>query len=269
MCKVYSTLLKGLAQQYNDVLLRPIKKTRLLNESKEEFSRRKKKEREEEEDIDDSLSAIEDEMLTALSLKRRKVFSNVNGKKGRKTRGPYEKFQQYFTDPDTGIRSKMTPEHTVWYQCYILNPNVESKKWQKLFRYRFRMPYNSYLDLVKECEKSPLMAQWSRLPEFRFNKKKGASIELLMLCVLRWLGRGWTIDDLHENTLINPETIRLFIQQFIIWGSTTLYDKYVKCPVSTDELQDCEQEFDLAGLPGCVGSTDATHIVIERCPYKL
>ena len=90
-----------------------------------------------------------------------------------------------------------------------------------------------------------------------------------MLCALRWLGRGWTIDDLHENTLINPETIRLFIQQFIIWGSTTLYDKYVKCPVSTDELQDCEQEFDLAGLPGCVGSTDATHIIIERCPYKL
>ena len=125
MCKVYSTLLKGLAHEYNNVLLRPIKKTRLLNESKEGFSRRKKKEREEEEDIDDSLSAIEDEMLTALSLKRRKVFSNVNGKKGRKTRGPYEKFQQYFTDPDTGIRSKMTPEHTVWYQCYILHPNIE------------------------------------------------------------------------------------------------------------------------------------------------
>ena len=131
------------------------------------------------------------------------------------------------------------------------------------------MPYNSYLDFVNECEKSPIMAQWSRLPEFRYNKKKGASIELLMLCVLRWLGRGWTIDDLHENTLINPETIRLFIQKFILWGSTTLYNKYVKCPMSPDELADCEQEFDLAGLPGCVGSTDATHIIIERCPYKL
>ena len=90
-----------------------------------------------------------------------------------------------------------------------------------------------------------------------------------MLCVLRCLGRGWTIDDLHENTLINTETIRLFIQKFIIWGSTTLYDKYVKCPMSPDELGDCEQEFDLAGLPGCVGLTNATHIIIEKCPYKL
>ena len=90
-----------------------------------------------------------------------------------------------------------------------------------------------------------------------------------MLCVLRWLGWGWTIDDLHENTLINTETIRLFIQKFILWGSTTLYDKYVKSPMSPDELADCEQEFDSAGLPGCVSSTDATGIIIERCPYKL
>ena len=125
MCKVYSSLLKGLAHEYNDVLLRPIKKTRISNESKEEFSRRKKREREEEEDIDESLSAIEDDMLAALSLKRRNVFRNANGKKGRKRRERYEKFQQYFTDPDTGIRSKMRQEHTVWYQCYILHPNIE------------------------------------------------------------------------------------------------------------------------------------------------
>ena len=84
MCKVYSTLLKGLAHEYNDVLLRPIKKSRILNESKEEFSRRKKREREEEEDIDESLSAIEDDMLEALSLKRRNAFLNANGKKGPK-----------------------------------------------------------------------------------------------------------------------------------------------------------------------------------------
>ena len=25
----------------------------------------------------------------------------------------------------------------------------------------------------------------------------------------------------------------------------------------------------MAGLPGCVGSTDATHVVIERCAYRL
>ena len=74
MCKVYSTLLKCLAQEYNDVLLRPIKKTRLLNESKEEFSRRKKKEREEEEDIDDSLLAIEDEMLIAFIIETSQYF---------------------------------------------------------------------------------------------------------------------------------------------------------------------------------------------------
>lgn len=157
--------------EYNDVLLRPIKKSRILNESKEEFFRRKRREREEEEDIDESLSAIEDDILAVISLKRMNGFLNAKRKKARKRRGRYEKYEQYFTDPDTGVRSVMRPEHTVWYQCYILHPNIESKKWQRLFRYRFRMPYNSYLDFVNECEKSPIMAQWSRLPEFHYKKR--------------------------------------------------------------------------------------------------
>ena len=255
--------------EYNDVLLRPIKKTLPMNESKDEFHCRKRREREEEDDLDDSLFAIEDDMLATLMLRRRKRRNPVSDRKRRNRRGRYLKYTQYFTDPETGVRSLMRPEHTVWYQCYILHPNPQSKKWQKLFRYRFRMPYESYLDLVLECEKSPIMAQWSRLPEYRYNKKKGASIELLVLCVLRWLGRGWTLDDLYENTMINPETIRLFIQQFINWGSTTLYDKYVRCPMTADELSDCEKEFHIAELPGCVGSTDATHIVTPSLQASL
>ena len=89
------------------------------------------------------------------------------------------------------------------------------------------------------------------------------------MSALRWLGRGWTMDDLHESTQINVETIRQFLHIFIKWGSSALYDKYVCHPMSNEELQDCETEFHQAGLPGCVGSTDATHIVVERCPYKL
>ena len=107
------------------------------------------------------------------------------------------------------------------------------------------------------------MATWSRLPEYRFNKKRGASIELLVLCALHLLGRGWTMDDLQENTQINVKTIRLFLHHFVIWGSTTFYDKRVKRPMSSDEISYCETEFDEAGLPGCVGSTDAMHIVIH------
>ena len=72
--------------EYNDVLLRPIKKSRILNESKEEFFRRKRREREEEEDIDESLSAIEDDMLTATLLKRMNGFLNAKKKSPKEKR---------------------------------------------------------------------------------------------------------------------------------------------------------------------------------------
>ena len=63
MYKVYSTLLKSPAIEYNNVLLRRIKKSLPLIESKEEISHRKRREREEDADINKSLFAIEDDML--------------------------------------------------------------------------------------------------------------------------------------------------------------------------------------------------------------
>ena len=94
-------------------------------------------------------------------------------------------------------------------------------------------------------------------------------MELLVLCVLRYLGRAWTLCDLHENVVINRETIRLFIIKFIEFGSTTLFEQFVVQPRSKNELEYCNNEFCLAALPGCIGSTDATHVVTERCIYTL
>ena len=90
-----------------------------------------------------------------------------------------------------------------------------------------------------------------------------------MLTALRYLGRGWTCDDLEEATAISMETIRLFLLQFIKFGSSTLFNKHVQTPVSYDELKSCEREFMMAGFPGCIGSTDATHIIMEQCPFRL
>ena len=35
------------------------------------------------------------------------------------------------------------------------------------------------------------------------------------------------------------------------------------------DLKYCEWEFLLADFPGFIGSTDATHIIMERCSYPL
>ena len=43
-----------------------------------------------------------------------------------------------------------------------------------------------------------------------------------------------------------------------------LYPMHVSAPRTEEELRDCEQEYNLAGFPGCIGSTDATHIPLEE-----
>ena len=94
-------------------------------------------------------------------------------------------------------------------------------------------------------------------------------MKLFLLCALGYLGRSWTFDDLEEATGINAETNRRFLHKFIEFGSTSLYNKYVLNPMNYEELKDNENEFLMAGFPGCIGSTDATHVIMEVCTYRL
>jgi hypothetical protein len=36
-----------------------------------------------------------------------------------------------------------------------------------------------------------------------------------------------------------------------------------------DEISNHMKEFNLAGFPGCIGSTDAAHVTVEKCSYRL
>ena len=94
-------------------------------------------------------------------------------------------------------------------------------------------------------------------------KAKAAPISFLVLVELQYLGRGWTFDDGAENTAISAEVIRTFFHAFIKYGATTLYEMYVRAPVSFAEAQTHMHEYNSAGFPGAVGSTDATHVMIE------
>ncbi len=101
------------------------------------------------------------------------------------------------------------------------------------------------------------------------NSKKSSPIELLVLGVLRYLGRGWTFDDICESTCISAETHRCFLNAFLEFGSTILYSKYVITPRTLEDAQSHMVEFEKAGFPGCVGSCDCTHIATEKCQYNL
>jgi hypothetical protein len=91
----------------------------------------------------------------------------------------------------------------------------------------------------------------------------------MILGALRYLGRGWTFDDCEESTAISEEVHRVFFHQFIKIGSTILFEKYVRTPQTSADIEEHMTEFKLAGLPGTPASSDATSIIHEMCSHCL
>ncbi len=94
-------------------------------------------------------------------------------------------------------------------------------------------------------------------------------VELLVLRSLCYLGRGWTFDDCEELTAIDKDVHCCFFNVFIRFGSTVLYKKLVLTPVNLPKTKSNMNDYTQAGFPGCVGSSNCTHIVTEPCHYNL
>ena len=94
-------------------------------------------------------------------------------------------------------------------------------------------------------------------------------LSLLLLGSLRYLGRGWTFDDIEENTAISEEVHLVFFHEFIDYCSTILFDKHVIAPTNAEEATTHMMDYVKAGMPGCVSSTDATHIAMGCCPHQI
>ena len=90
------------------------------------------------------------------------------------------------------------------YGMYIESPDLDNPGFHKNFRHRFRMPYATFEELVSMAQESPFFARW-RSGSTDITGQEAAPLSLLNLCALRYLGRGWTFDDLSENTGISEE----------------------------------------------------------------
>ena len=168
---------------------------------------------------------------------------------------------------------------SAWWEDYIEDPQPNNQHWAKEFRQNFRLTYASYvmiLDMISSDKSEGLFDRWKQCDDScyaqRENNKKNkkvSPIELLLLGSLRYLGRGWTFDDMRDVTYISRDVHRKFFHQFVRFGATALYPMYVSVPQTVEELQDCENEYNIAGFPGCIGSTDATHIPLEKVCVSL
>ena len=97
----------------------------------------------------------------------------------------------------------MMPEESMWYTMYVNNALIATdRSMHAKFRQRFRLPYQNYLELVDMCRVDYRFDKWCG---FKKNKKKSSPIELLVMGALRYLGRGFTFDDIEECTAISKE----------------------------------------------------------------
>ena len=167
---------------------------------------------------------------------------------------------------EDGELEAISPTESTWYLQYIITPQLEDSAFLKKFRRRFRLPYSSFLQLVEDAKEGNWFPRWMGKDAAG---KKSSPLELLILGALRYLGRGWTFDDLEECTGISEEVHRVFFHKFIEVGSTILYDKYVVTPVTIQDIKTHMKEFEMAGMPGAPGSSDATHIIHEMCAHRL
>lgn len=163
-------------------------------------------------------------------------------------------------DPEAALNSE-------WYNRYVKEArHPKNKKHFKNFRRRFRMPYNSYKALVFEARNDKWFPEYEKCNALG---QKGVPLDILILGSLRYLGRGWTFDDLHDATGVSEELHRVFFKAFCKACRKYLYPKWVKRPETAEEIADCMSEFVEAGFNGCIGSADVTHVIIEKCHARL
>jgi hypothetical protein len=137
----------------------------------------------------------------------------------------------------------------------------------KLFRRRFRVPWDVFCDLVKKSTDSELFGKNARM-KYDFCGRSICPIAIKVLGILRILGRNWCCDDVAEASGMGESTVRLNFHTFISNFVERYYDDYIHRP-SGQKLANMMKVYEKMGLPGCIGSTDCVHVKWDRCPLSL
>ena len=89
------------------------------------------------------------------------------------------------------------------------------------------MEYDSYCDLVQEARDGDWFPQYEG---YNATGQQGICLDILILGALRYLGRGWTFDEISEATNVSEEVHRRFFRDFVLACRGHLYPKWVKRP---------------------------------------
>ena len=157
-------------------------------------------------------------------------------------------------------------KNSVWWH-FINKPTIQDPDHRdgKLFRTRFRVPYEVYKQLLHLCRDGPL-AKHILQEGVDSSGRPAVPLELKLLGVLRVLGRASCFDSIAELTGTNEEVHRTFFHKFLNAFVAELCDVYICPPHSADGIARVMKAYDAIGFTGCIGSVDCVHIPWGRGP---
>lgn len=167
------------------------------------------------------------------------------------------------------LKSNVSPWEIVPWLIDLSNPNVRdpSKREGKEFRRKFRVPYPVFQDILMLTKDIPDRA-FHHLPR----TVTGAwviPLELKILMVLRVQAGGLKFVDAAELTGYMTEgTACAFFKHFNKMFRCFHQETIIR-PLTGDAMKESMRTYAMLGLPGCVGSVDATFIPWERCNNAL
>lgn len=147
-------------------------------------------------DFDDFLKLVNIRSRGTLRRRREREEGEEDRPKAKKTRERY---------------AKDDPKSSTWYKYYV-SRTVTGKRSLKAFRRRFRLPFKAYQQLVRDAREGAWFPNTERKDACGI---PGTPLELLVLGALRYLGRGWTFDDIAEATGVSEEVHRTFFVNFV------------------------------------------------------
>jgi hypothetical protein len=151
---------------------------------------------------------------------------------------------------------------TYWMQLYKdPKTRLRDSREYKEFRLKFRVPIMVF-DLIKaQCIEFNIFEQKDKY-------RTKIPIEIKLLLCLRVLGRDECMDSIGEFCQVRPNTCLFYFHKFIKNYPLFLKDKIIKLP-DKDELSKIMAVYNKLGLPGAIGSVDATHIKWDRSRLSI
>ena len=155
-----------------------------------------------------------------------------------------------------------------WLQL-IRHPKVSDPKEPKgkEFRRKFRVPFPTFQKIVDKCKATGEHA--FNYADANVAGEKSIPLELKILAVLRMLADGSRfLAGSEMANYISESALNSFFKLFNSLFRKHFQAEYIKVPAGEHLLRIMKTYIRL-GLPGCIGSIDATFIPWDRCPSHL